>query len=188
MSTLTLKELSAPTGEVIKIAAGKTLDLNSQGTLILPTIPASKMPSGTVIAVYTSVLTSQVTFSSSSHTDSGLTVTLTPQSANSKFILTITGKTHIDTTSTNGATDHEIYRNSTLIQKGVHTNYFNRADFSSDYYPVFNLTHIDSPSTTSSVTYKMMGRKYGGSDAPWTLAASNAGTRYASLTIMEIQG
>ena len=31
MSTLTVKELSAPTGEVIKIAAGKTLDLIAKG-------------------------------------------------------------------------------------------------------------------------------------------------------------
>jgi len=43
MSTLTLKELSAPAGEVIKIAAGKTLDLHSQGT--------TKMPAGSVIQV-----------------------------------------------------------------------------------------------------------------------------------------
>ena len=31
MSTLELKELSHPSGEVIKIASGKTLDLKSQG-------------------------------------------------------------------------------------------------------------------------------------------------------------
>jgi len=37
MSTLTLKELSAPAGEVIKIAAGKTLDLKSQGSVTMPT-------------------------------------------------------------------------------------------------------------------------------------------------------
>ena len=49
MSTLTLKELSAPTGEVIKIAAGKTLDLKSQGTTTLPT--------GSVLQVVTHVQT-----------------------------------------------------------------------------------------------------------------------------------
>ncbi|MBT5704803.1 MAG: hypothetical protein HOI66_00690 [Verrucomicrobia bacterium] len=37
MSTLEVKELSHPTGEVLKIAAGKTLDLKSQGTTTLPT-------------------------------------------------------------------------------------------------------------------------------------------------------
>ncbi len=37
MSTLELKELSHPAGEVIKIASGKTLDLKSQGTTTLPT-------------------------------------------------------------------------------------------------------------------------------------------------------
>ena len=42
MSTLELKELSHPSGEVIKIASGKTLDLNSQGTLVLPTSSSCK--------------------------------------------------------------------------------------------------------------------------------------------------
>ena len=37
MSTLSIKELSHPSGEVIKIAAGKTLDLNSQGSVTMPT-------------------------------------------------------------------------------------------------------------------------------------------------------
>ena len=45
MSTLELKELSHPSGEVIKIASGKTLDLHSQGT--------TKMPAGSVIQVIT---------------------------------------------------------------------------------------------------------------------------------------
>ena len=36
MSTLELKELSHPSGEVIKIASGKTLDLKSQGSVTMP--------------------------------------------------------------------------------------------------------------------------------------------------------
>ena len=37
MSTLTVKELAAPTGFDLKIASGETLDLKSQGTVTMPT-------------------------------------------------------------------------------------------------------------------------------------------------------
>ena len=49
MSTLELKELSHPAGEVIKIAAGKTLDLKTQGSVTMPT--------GSVLQVQHAVLT-----------------------------------------------------------------------------------------------------------------------------------
>jgi len=50
MSTLELKELSHPAGEVIKIAAGKTLDLKSQGTTTLPTGSVLQVQNFTVTA------------------------------------------------------------------------------------------------------------------------------------------
>ena len=49
MSTLEVKELSHPSGEVIKIAAGKTLDLKSQGSVTMPTGSVLKVTqSGTI--------------------------------------------------------------------------------------------------------------------------------------------
>ena len=87
MSTLELKELSHPAGEVIKIASGKTLDLNSQGTLVLPTIPHAKMPSGSVLQVVDSY--SIQTVSSSSTTRFTLnTLSVTPIGTGSKFAIT----------------------------------------------------------------------------------------------------
>ena len=87
MSTLTLKELSAPTGEVIKIASGKTLDLNSQGTLILPTIPHAKMPSGSILQVVNEHSTSQVNSTSASRFTLD-TLSVTPIGTGSKFAIT----------------------------------------------------------------------------------------------------
>ena len=51
MSILTVKELASPSGFDLKLATGETLDLNSQGTVVLPTIPSSKMPTGSVLQV-----------------------------------------------------------------------------------------------------------------------------------------
>ena len=87
MSTLELKELSAPAGEVIKIAAGKTLDLNSQGTLVLPTIPHSKMPSGSILQVVNYFETGSVTSSSASRFILD-TLSVTPIGTGSKFAIT----------------------------------------------------------------------------------------------------
>ena len=59
MSTLELKELSHPSGEVIKIASGKTLDLKSQGSVT--------MPSGSVLQVVNFISTAKTSQSASTH-------------------------------------------------------------------------------------------------------------------------
>tara|TARA_R110000822_G_scaffold138913_1_gene276504 strand:+ start:192 stop:734 length:543 start_codon:yes stop_codon:yes gene_type:complete len=87
MSTLELKELSHPSGEVIKIAAGKTLDLNSQGTLVLPTIPHAKMPSGSVLQVVNAYSVGQVSSTSTSRISLD-TLVVTPLGTGSKFAIT----------------------------------------------------------------------------------------------------
>ena len=73
MSTLTVKELAAPTGFDLKIAAGETLDLKSQGTVTMPT--------GSVLQVVYSSISTAVTTSSSTYSDIGITASITPTSA-----------------------------------------------------------------------------------------------------------
>ena len=91
MSTLEVKELSHPAGEVLKIAAGKTLDLNSQGTV--------KMPAGSVIQVINAnVQVSGSIAGGSPNEVNGLllySVSFTPVSASSRVIvMTSTVLTH----------------------------------------------------------------------------------------------
>ena len=79
MSTLELKELSAPAGQVIKIAAGKTLDLKSQGSVTMPT--------GSVLQVVDVNSTNQVSSSSASPFTLD-TLSVTPIGTGSKFAIT----------------------------------------------------------------------------------------------------
>ena len=81
MSTLEVKELSHPTGEVLKIASGKTLDLKSQGSVTMPT--------GSVLQVVTSLFNTNTASSSSSYVSSGHSVTITPKSSSSKIALSL---------------------------------------------------------------------------------------------------
>ena len=80
MSTLTVKELAAPTGFDLKIAAGETLDLKSQGTVTMPT--------GSILQVKQAYKTDIFSTTASSDTDiTGLSVSITPSSTSSKILV-----------------------------------------------------------------------------------------------------
>ena len=82
MSTLEVKELSHPSGEVIKIASGKTLDLKSQGSVTLPV--------GTVTQFARATGSTVTTSTSSTFANTNASVTITPLSASSHIYLSHT--------------------------------------------------------------------------------------------------
>ena len=173
MSTLELKELSHPAGEVIKIAAGKTLDLKSQGTTTLPT--------GSVLqVVYSQVAGSLVQTNTTNFTDTGFNVVITPSSTSSKIHISWYFNTTINSSGASGIVS-KIYRGTTAISQG---------DGTFEYQTVATNTHqtvcsfiLDSPATTSAVTYRLYFRKYG--TGPAVIYPSWGGVR---ITAMEIQG
>ena len=172
MSTLELKELSHPSGEVIKIAAGKTLDLKSQGTTTLPT--------GSVVQVVSAVYTGGVgtTVVQPSYVDTGLTVSITPSSSASKII--VIANLSLETTGSTHGVHIRLVRGSTAIV------YF--AKYAGYYVPAimgYGVDYLDSPNTTSPLTYKVQFAK-GSSSSGSAYAQSNEST--STITLMEIQG
>jgi hypothetical protein len=157
MSTLELKELSHPSGEVIKIASGKTLDLKSQGTTTLPT--------GSVLQVVSAELTARVSMATQSFQNTGLIGYITPSSASSKILITVSFGRIQTTQSTN---DHgcavRLMRGSVDSDlNGVAASNRSRvmfttggASFNADHSNGgFSITGIDSPNTTSQITYNV---------------------------------
>ena len=179
MSTLELKELSHPSGEVIKIAAGKTLDLNSQGTLVLPTVPHAKMPSGSVLQVLETVSFSSFTTTSTSPVDAGYSVTITPSSTSSKILLICMCNANINGSAGSGL-EVVFHRNTTVI--GDRNITYSGSAIGSTHIPNY-LQHLDSPNTTSAVTYRLYAKSHGGHSE--RIAADWGGVR---ITAMEIQG
>jgi len=152
MSTLTLKELSAPTGEVIKIAAGKTLDLNSQGSVIMPT--------GSVLQVVSTSNSSSISTSSSSYVEISanfrpvITPTLATSSVHYSLALNVNADVDNDANDYVTATIKiDMYIggvfSSTVYERG---NVMNRGGHSRMNHFVFS--NIVSPSTTSSVEFR----------------------------------
>ena len=174
MSTLTVKELSAPTGEVIKIAAGKTLDLHSQGT--------TKMPAGSVLQVVQGVYSTQTTISATAYTDSGLSASITPSSTSNKILITWTTHAALTNGSTRGW-GCKLLRNSTAVYTEG-TNYRTYGDQNTgDIRLTTAQSHLDSPSTTSAITYKVQVSAHNTAGTQFNQASSET-----QITLMEIQG
>jgi len=172
MSTLTVKELSHPAGEVIKIAAGKTLDLKSQGNVTMPT--------GSVVQIVQSVYSTYGNTNSSSYVDSGLTGAITPSSTSSKVLVTVS----ISMGNTSAATNNniQIVRGSSVVYTSSRVA-FNGAGHSNMQ---LSFVYLDSPSTTSATTYKLQMKTDGGYFRINDTGAGGTGT--STITLMEIQG
>ena len=173
MSTLVIKELSAPTGEVIKVAAGKTLDLKSQGTTTLPT--------GSVLQVVQGVLTQLgggTVTSSTSYVTTGITATITPTSTSSKILITISS--NYDTEAAGRQPAWTIFRNSASLSSasGFGSGYSQGSRLITD----LAITFLDTPTTTSATTYTLYGKTYGGA------IEFNTQGITSTIVLQEIQG
>jgi len=118
--------------------------------------------------------TSRSTTSSSFVTGSNtLSVSITPSSASNKIFVVVTTSGGQDTTGR--SSKYSIYRNATSI------NYFQCNDTGSVlYYPIC-ISNLDSPATTSAITYQL----YFATDGVGTVSI-NHGTSKGSITAFEI--
>jgi hypothetical protein len=193
MSTLELKELSHPAGEVIKIASGKTLDLKTQGSVTMPTGSVLQV----VSATYSAAVTMGVT-ANSWYDVTGMTKAITPSSTSNKVLINI-NLGALDNSS--GAIGFRIMRGNTAIALGDVNSSRQRMSFrfsgnadDGNHNQSLVFSFLDSPSTTGAVTYKIMFAAEGTTAVfNRTLSYGDDATIYngvcaSNLTLMEIQG
>ena len=166
-------------------------------------VPRDGLPSGSsggIIQVRSTTKTDPFDTTSTSFTDiTGLSVSITPTRADSKILVTYHTNAGMEDVGYVGAL--RLMRDSTPIfvgdSSGSRTqasNYVKNLSGSSTDVQDYSGQHLDSPSTTSSVTYKLQGLTLDGgrqlninksySDSN---AASQARTA-SSITVMEISG
>ena len=130
------------------------------------------------------------------YVDTTLSATITPTAASNKILVYVLQCFYVyqapGTYAYNGL---QLYRDSTVIYEPL-TGAPGTTQGSYDYgggtagatnwslYGKANITLLDSPSTTSAVTYKTRGRPYGTASVTWQLGGSN----YAPsvITLMEV--
>jgi hypothetical protein len=154
----------------------------TSGTVVTTTsgsITSSQVPTGSVVQVVQTVLTGSVSTTSTTDVSSGLTASITPSSTSNKILLMVAGgKAYI----ASGA--HVIvtaYRNGSTLGSGARSTPIEGSANGSNH----SLNYLDSPSSTSSVTYTIYYRSSTGATAYF--ADSNTYGN-ATLTLMEIKG
>ena len=183
MSTLELKELSHPAGEVIKIAAGKTLDLKSQGTTTLPT--------GSVLQVVHGSYGTEASSSSNTYADTGLTLNITPSSTSSK-VLVIVSHPEVGRIGSSAPSNTrlaiKLMRDSTdlTVMSSHIMDYIMSAQLSGGAGWIVisgpSVTYLDSPSSTSALTYKTQFKNASTN----TNGVRILGSTPSTITLMEV--
>lgn len=137
---------------------------------------------GHVLQVVQSTITSTPSTTSTSFTDTGLSVTITPKSSSSKVLITADYGT--GTANSSAGMVIQLVRGSTsLFYRGV------AYSSSGAVYAVDSFSHLDSPATTSATTYKVQFLTQGSATTvQFNPSYSGYGSPTAHLTAMEIGG
>ena len=139
----------------------------------------SQMPAGSVIQVVYMLTTTATTTSSTSYVDTAVTLNITPSNTANK-ILVIANLTGIVAESNLSALSMQIVRDSTTIYQNLNFLYGTTSAMNAN----FDLITLDSPSTTSSTTYKIQIKNRESNNI--TVGANVDDD--CSITLMEIVG
>jgi len=154
------------------------------GTPGFPLI-SSDLPAGSVIQVVNGSTSTQITSTSTSYIDTTLTASITPTSADND-ILVFANQVGIYDRSGNSQIAFR------LVKDGVEIIVFESLagyDDGGNNIAVggVSVSHLDSPSTTSSVTYKTQVKDAGGGNQ-FRINTSNGQSTKSTITLMEIAG
>jgi hypothetical protein len=154
-------------------------------------VPAWSAPAGggKVLQVVSTTYSTATTIASTSLTDTGLTLSITPSSATSKILVCITQAYRVEANSQDAGFSMIVDRSGTTVfdmnQNGYNTAYIEAAGATAiTKIGYFAMQYLDSPATTSSRTYKTQARVYA-TDSSRKVIMNNSSSP-ASIILMEI--
>ena len=163
--------------------AANTFTLPAETGTLLTSASNANFPAGSVLQVVSDNGSTETTTTSTSYVDVGLSVNITPSSTSSKMLVLVNGHIH-----KGGAVDDYVYgsaqllRGATQLKEHIGCAYFQESTGGGNGDGGKNLgtvsfSYLDSPATTSELTYKVQFKTDGSS-----LTFGTSG----SLTVMEI--
>ena len=184
MSTISVNNITTQTGSTITIPSGNTL--------IAP---------NHVVQVKSVTMTDSTVFSGTAFTDvtdgnNPLTISITPSASTSKFLLMM----NVSASADNGSSrfGFRFLRDSTAVGIGdtqgsrISVSVAGIGSSSNANDETLSFTHLDSPSTSSAITYKVQGQvEATGSQLIINRSSTNANSNTvyrpaSSFTVMEI--
>jgi hypothetical protein len=137
---------------------------------------AAAVTSGSVLQTVQGSSATLVSTTSGTYVDTGLTATITPQSTSSKILVVISQYLYTDTAATGLAVG--LHRNGTLLNAWGGIAY----GFASAMVGQFTTNYLDSPASTSALTYKTQFKRDVGSG----ILYAQVNTNLATITLMEV--
>jgi len=154
-------------------------------TLTLPTtsgtiVTTNTMPAGSVLQVVQGSTSTSVMTNNTTATDTGLSASITPSSASNKILVIVTQNYYIQGGNPNSGSIL-LLRGSTTI--GTTGDYPIWTTAGTNIGGIYTINYLDSPATTSSVTYKTRQKLRDGSEMYTQRDSVTAST----ITLMEIK-
>jgi hypothetical protein len=141
---------------------------------------------GHVIQVVQGTTTTDTTVSATTYTDTTLTASITPSSTSSKILVVVSQSTYASRSAGSARIQFKLLRDSTSLQTFSYASSVVTGASSTEMGNIIALSYLDSPATTSSVTYKTQGRPSttnNSEEARFQVSSSPS-----TITLMEIAG
>jgi hypothetical protein len=150
------------TGDTIYSSSGSTparLGIGSTGNVLTVAggVPTWAAPAGggKVLQVVQTSTTTQTTNTTTTYADTALTASITPSSASSKILVTVSQPLFAYSATAGVGGTFRIVRGATTIVDAIPNGEYQAPSSStSEFQSVFSYSYLDSPATTSSTTYK----------------------------------
>jgi len=174
--TVSVKAPTSATGS-IQLNGSDVLTIDSSGNV---TAPNKLISTGHVLQVVQAQIASDQSTTSTTNVASGLQASITPSSTSSKILIMLNGgNAWNDTNSRNVLVT--FYRNGSAVETGPHALIQNTSG-TNTFKSSWSACYLDSPSTTSSITYEPYYKVNVGT------GYFNQATARVMLTLMEIAG
>lgn len=155
--------------------------LRNLGIVANAGISTTKLGTGAVLQAVSANYSTYTTTTSNTYQDSGLTASITPSSASNK-ILILFNVTGIIAQFINTGVSIGLHKSSTLLYTAWEYGCYNSS--SVDNQAVCSGSYLDSPSSTSSLTYNIKFRNKNNANSVGVHANSSGST----ITLLEIKG
>jgi hypothetical protein len=151
------------------------------------TMPYVNMPTGSILQVVQANTSTTVTSTSLSYVDTNLSATITPRYTTSNILVLVNQQCSYSHSGANGL-GINLLRNSTVIHNSIAdaAGPFEIYSSATNIYSRHNITYVDSPASTSALTYKTQIRPYSAGSVTTQGSAAVPGKSY--IILMEIAG
>jgi hypothetical protein len=180
------KTLTTTTGDIIYASSANTparlgIGSTSQVLTVSGGVPTWATPAGggKILQVVQSTYSTEVTSSSGTFADTGLSASITPSSTSSKVLVFVYNNWEKSSANGDNGLKYKLVRGST----DIFTSYiFGYTSTTLRLLGTYSAQYLDSPSTTSSTTYKLQFNNFVNSSAVIT---QNGGST-AVMILMEV--